>query len=1046
MHFYADLHIHSKYSRATSKNCDLENLSLWAQKKGIALIATGDFTHPAWFAEIAEKLVPAEPGLFRLKPDIEKDVRSLLGGAPALATRFMLEVEISTIYKKGDKVRKIHHLLYAPSLEAAGKIRNSLDKIGNINADGRPILGLDSRDLLEITLESDEFSYLIPAHIWTPWFAVLGSKGGFDSIDECYADLAEHIFAIETGLSSDPAMNWRLSALDRYRIVSNSDAHSPAKLGREATVFTTELSYFSVLEALKTGEGFGGTMEFFPEEGKYHLDGHRKCNIRFTPKETTKHDGLCPECGGKLTVGVLSRVEELADRGEEEKPEDTDDFKSIVPLPEIVSEIEGKGVASKAVQGTYEMLIQKLGAEFSILEEVPTEDIRRRGFPALAEAIENMRAGKANCEPGFDGEYGRISLLERPAAKNKGNLALIPEGPNQGKKSSLRAKVAVEKNNKLDSATSRKFRRNLLCEDVRQRDLNPSQKAAVEHRGSPLLIVAGPGTGKTRTLTKRIAHLIEHESVAAKNCLAITFTRRAAAEMKERLESLLADKASEVSLMTFHSLGMHIATKEHSRLGLPSNLRLVSDLEKAQILTSEKKYSEKKVQSLLEKISLSKRNALEKELTDEEHSAGKRYREYLKEKGLLDFDDLLLLPLELFARERDLVLKYRELFSWIFVDEYQDIDILQYRLLKFLCPPDGNICAIGDPDQAIYSFRGSDHGFFMRFKEDFPNTTSIQLEQNYRSSECILTASSQVIAESSLLEGPTLLASFANEENIAIHRAASEDAEAEFVVHKIEQLVGGTGFFSIDSGRISSGIDSERDELSFSDFAVLYRTNSQSKALATAFARSGIPFQICSQDNLLAHPGILRLIRQMAELEEQESIAKRLEKAFELENCQTTDSPSEWELSRARELLKPLAKQCAGSWEEFLKQVSLSTEIDLWDPRAERVSLLSLHAAKGMEFKVVFLVGCEDGIIPLRWGAGDKVDLAEERRLLYVGMTRAQERLFLSQAKKRFWRGKVREMEVSPFLKAIEEELIERQQTILSGSHKREKNEQLSFF
>ena len=315
MLYYTDLHIHSKYSRATSKSCNLEELAIWAKKKGLSLIGTGDFTHPAWFAEIQDKLVPSGNGTFRLKPEIEKQI-----GA---SVKFILTVEISTIYKKWDKTRKVHHVVFMPNLETAQNFRQKLDTIGNIKSDGRPILGLDSRNLLETVLESGEDGYIIPAHIWTPWFSVLGSKSGFDSIEDCYGDLSEHIFAVETGLSSDPEMNWHVSKLDKFRLVSNSDAHSPSKLAREATVFTTEPDYYSIMNALKTGDGYCGTVEFFPEEGKYHEDGHRKCGVCLTPEETKKLNGICPVCGKPMTIGVLYRVNELSDRFGEVTPPPT---------------------------------------------------------------------------------------------------------------------------------------------------------------------------------------------------------------------------------------------------------------------------------------------------------------------------------------------------------------------------------------------------------------------------------------------------------------------------------------------------------------------------------------------------------------------------------------------------------------------------------------------------------------------------------------------------------------------------------------------------
>src|SRR6201997_2771427 len=303
MLFHADLHVPSKYSRATSRDLDLEHLAHWAARKGIGVVATGDFTHPAWCSELKDKLVPAEPGLFRLRDDIAKGVAATLPAACRTAVRFMLEVEISTIYKKGDKTRKVHHLIYAPDFATVDRINARLSRIGNIASDGRPILGLDSRDLLEIALESDPGAYFIPAHIWTPWFAALGSQSGFDSIAECYGDLSDNIFAVETGLSSDPPMNWRLSMLDRYRLVSNSDAHSPGKLGREATTFDCAVDYFAIRKALETGAGYVGTVEFFPEEGKYHLDGHRKCGVKLSPQETLAQSNRCPVCGGPMTIG-----------------------------------------------------------------------------------------------------------------------------------------------------------------------------------------------------------------------------------------------------------------------------------------------------------------------------------------------------------------------------------------------------------------------------------------------------------------------------------------------------------------------------------------------------------------------------------------------------------------------------------------------------------------------------------------------------------------------------------------------------------------------
>ena len=392
--FHADLHIHSKFSRACSRDCGIPHLAAGALRKGISVLGTGDFTHPAWADELKSSLVPAEAGLLRLRPDLERDLRRHVPPACEQPVRFMLSVEISTIYRRDERTRKVHHLIYAPTFEAADRITASLAKIGNLASDGRPILGLDPRHLLEITLEGGPGCYLVPAHIWTPWFAVLGSRSGSDAVAACYGDLAGEIFAVETGLSSDPRMNWMCSSLDAYRLVSNSDAHSPPMLGREATAFTTAMDFFSIAEALRTGDGLGGTIEFYPEEGKYHLDGHRKCGIRFEPEQTRDRDGACPQCHKPLTVGVLHRVAELADRPDGYRPEKAAGFNNLVPLAEIISEILCVGPRSKSVNAVIDRLVAAFGPELGILQQVPAGDLARIGGTALTEAISRLRRGE----------------------------------------------------------------------------------------------------------------------------------------------------------------------------------------------------------------------------------------------------------------------------------------------------------------------------------------------------------------------------------------------------------------------------------------------------------------------------------------------------------------------------------------------------------------------------------------------------------------------------------------------------------------------------
>ncbi len=413
MKFYADLHIHSHYSRATAKNLDLENLYVWAQLKGIHLVGTGDCVHPQWLKELETKLEPAEEGLFKLKDTFAKPMEAQVPPACRMPVRFMLTVEISNIYKRLDKVRKVHNLIWFPSFESAKRVQAKLNAIGNIKSDGRPILGLDSRDLLEIALEADPKNLFVPAHIWTPWFSALGSMGGFDRMEDCFADLTKHIYAVETGLSSDPVMNWRLKQLDPYISISNSDAHSPSKLGREANIFDTELSYSAIYKALSDvkDKGLVGTLEFFPEEGKYHYDGHRNCQTRLHPQETIKHKGLCPVCKKEVTVGVMARVEELADHPEGRKAPRARPYKSLIPLPEIISEAKDVGSASKAVQAVYQDMLKNLGSEFHILCDMPIDQIKKAAGDIIAEGIRRTREGKVQIAPGYDGEFGTIKIF-----------------------------------------------------------------------------------------------------------------------------------------------------------------------------------------------------------------------------------------------------------------------------------------------------------------------------------------------------------------------------------------------------------------------------------------------------------------------------------------------------------------------------------------------------------------------------------------------------------------------------------------------------------
>jgi len=413
MKFIADLHVHSKHSRATAKNLDLENLYIAGQLKGITVLGTGDVTHPVWFSEIKEKLVPAEAGLFKLREDIARVCKSFIPEKCRGTIRFVLVSEISSIYKKKGKTRKNHNLVFFPDIKSVEKFNKTLDKIGNIKSDGRPILGLDARNLLEISLEISSDSFFVPAHIWTPWFSMLGSKSGFDSIQECFEDLTPHIFAVETGLSSDPEMNWRVKSLDGLTLISNSDAHSPMKLGREANIFNTDLSYSHIKNAIKTGDPklFLGTFDFFPEEGKSHIDGHRKCDHRSWPADSIQREGICPVCSKPMTLGVLYRVEQLADRPLGARPKKNHPFHHSIPLNEILSELLGVGPNTKKVNKVFNELLNTKGPELTILHELPIKAIRYGDVPLLGEAIKRVRNKEIHVFPGYDGEFGKIKVF-----------------------------------------------------------------------------------------------------------------------------------------------------------------------------------------------------------------------------------------------------------------------------------------------------------------------------------------------------------------------------------------------------------------------------------------------------------------------------------------------------------------------------------------------------------------------------------------------------------------------------------------------------------
>lgn len=1120
MKIIADIHLHSYFSRATSKNLNLEHLVKWAQHKGVNIVGTGDIAHPGWLEEMRSKLDPAEEGLFRLKPEIARSVQPEVFKACRDEVRFMLAGEISNIYKKDDRVRKIHNVVFFPTFEALEKFQAELEKIGNIRSDGRPILGLDARDLFEIVLETDPQGHLIPAHIWTPWFSLLGSMSGFDSVEACFGDLTEHIFALETGLSSDPPMNWRLSALDNYTLVSNSDAHSPAKLAREANVFDTEMSYSKLFDALKTGnpEEFLGTIEFFPEEGKYHYDGHRKCGIRWHPKITLDHDKTCPECGRPVTVGVMHRVETLADREPGGTPQRTHPFRSLIPLPEVLAEIYECGVNTKKVNKSFEGLLAKLGPELHILQDVPLDELDKIGGSLLAEAVRRMRHGEVKIAAGYDGEYGKVRLFE----ENEREKYSVQIGFFEGRKPKKEKAAVQERRGDYGTAKNVDRKRNAANssgqtalamragKDAAEqsaadsdilRGLNAEQRTAVTHTTGPLVVVAGPGTGKTRTLTHRIAYLLASGQAAPEQILAVTFTNKAAQEMRGRLAQLLTpETAADLTVKTLHAFAAQLL-REHGRaIGIDPQFVIGDERIRTRLLKRVRpSLRAQETAQALDLISRAK-NLLTPPQDAGEFGAAQGlsdllevygdYQAELRRNQILDYDDLIAFAVTLLTQAPAVLKKLHARYRWISVDEYQDINFAQYQFLNLLTPKAESVCVIGDPDQAIYGFRGASRSFFLKFQEAFPHAKNVQLTKNYRSTQLILDASSQIISKSAEHYTSKIWSDFVSQTKIDIYQAPTAEAEAEYVVHQIEKMVGGTSYFSLDSGRVS---DDDAGTRTFGDFAVLYRLNALSTMLQTAFDRSGIPYQTTGDVPLFARPEAQQLLdflwfayqphsnlhlqsildakldantiaKLMATAEKRgESLWQAMQHDLILANLTPSQRRTvqsgiadlrsllkETQTRPVAELLDYVSQACfpesyftgtearktifkqmrsraipfGRNLEAFLETTVLCNESDFHDPRADRVSLMTLHAAKGLEFKVVFIVGCEETLIPYQ--RDEKIDdLEEERRLFYVGMTRAQEKLTLSHVKSRLLFGKRRQNSPSRFLSHVEDSLKE---------------------
>ena len=1028
--FFADLHIHSKYSRATSKKLNPRNLAAWGTVKGLDILATSDFTHPGWMQELEENLVQEDCGLLRLRDpqNLGSELPWLERTELEVQTRFMLCTEISSIYKKKDKVRKNHNLVFMPNLEKAKAFTQRLAQIGNLKADGRPILGLDARNLLEMVLETDDQAFLIPAHIWTPWFSLFGSKSGFDSLEECFGDLSSEIFALETGLSSDPDMNWLWSSLDKYRLVSNSDAHSGEKLGREANLFKGEPSYNAILEALKDRShpgDFLGTVEFFPQEGKYHLDGHRKCGVTLDPRETKACGGICPVCGRPLTVGVLNRVLALADRKEPLKPASEPGYKSLIPLPEVLSEILGVGPKSKTVYRNYARLLRQFGSEMTILNQIPPEELRTAN-PLLAEGIKRMREGNVYFQSGFDGQYGQIRVFSPRELKEAYQGARLTS---QEDKKHSKSEQAVFKDQQTTEALPSEIREDHFS----IQEYNPDQQKAILEGPNPVLVVAGPGTGKTKTLLGRVQSLLQKGQDPG-SILILTFTRAAARELRERLVHTLGPETPLPRSDTLHALAF-----EHFKKQVWDNPLLLSEEEAEKLFMHSNPELEKR-----EARQAWKRLALAREKQDIDESLLPLLQNYQQQKSrryLADYTDLL----EAWLSSAHLNSGQRP-YQHLLVDEVQDLSHLQISVVQTLLASNGHgLFAIGDPKQSIYGFRGAISKVEQELGQIWPSLRLISLKENYRSGQNILDLSSALFTEASTLTGNQPWKG-----EINYYQAASASQEAHWIADQSRQLLGETSHLQADQGQ--SG------ELSPGDIAVLVRFRGLISPIQKSLERAGLPCFVPEKQAFWLEPRIEQILQAinhyLGNYTEENEITERL-RADILDHGPSclvkylsgfgSFDPLFFKSSAFREMQKAYKTQ--GSWKELLNWINWQNELELARGKAEKIRIMTLHASKGLEFSAVFLPALEEGILPF-WGLDSLLDKQschfekekkeEEKRLFYVGLTRAKKYLFLSQSQKRELYGRSLQMTPSSLVQGLPQQVI----NITRSVAKKKKTEQ----
>jgi superfamily I DNA/RNA helicase len=701
------------------------------------------------------------------------------------------------------------------------------------------------------------------------------------------------------------------------------------------------------------------------------------------------------------------------------------------------------------VARAYDRTTAALGPDFSVLEEAPVEDITKVN-PLLGEAVNRLRAGAVIRQAGYDGEYGVIRLFEDGELDRLTSGALLFDAPARRRARTTNKaapRVAETLEEPAAPAPAPSGRTGILAA------LDADQARAAEAVDGPLIVIAGPGSGKTRMLTHRLAHLVLECGALAASCLAVTFTRRATEELQGRLAALLPPGAGTCAVHSFHSLGLAILRESSAAAGLKPDFRIADEPARRATLAIALGVTESRAARLLKAISLLKRTGREPDA--ETAAAVAACRQIGMEQNWVDFDDLVVLPAALLEADAEVAALWRSRFSHVCVDEFQDVDEQQYRLLRALAPPAGNVCVIGDPNQAIYGFRGADAACFARFRQNFPSARTVRLGRNYRSTGTIVTAASQVINQRSSGDGQAAGITRPMEAPLTLFEAATERAEAEFVAAAIESLMGGHDLLSANREQSIERSKKPGRPLGFADFAVLYRTDAQSAALREAFDRAGIPFKKSSPAPI-AGQGFVRALlaaldRQGADMHGVDVPARIAAAAEQIRRDGDADVAALAEAGRwltalaGRDALAATGDAATGDTAALREQAALATEADFWDVRADRVSLLTMHAAKGLEFPVVFVIGLEDGLVPFSWGASsggafgtvaepedaphggardESAPDGEERRLFYVAMTRAKDRLFLTRALQRTWRGQPRTLPPSPFLRDIAAELV----------------------